>query len=194
MTGTSGVRGQTEKHVRQRKNKRVRVRFPVTVEVPEGGDRARKLTAHTVVVSHAGATLDMDESVAVGAGIQVRPPFGGTILAEVTDAWLDHASGRHRIGIRLIDPASWTSPERLQTPTVAARDAGSLHLSPRAWQMLDDYTAYLSEREDAEMTATGAAERIIEEIFLSDANFQNWFATKIMEDLQAWEEASVTRA
>ena len=160
-----------------------------------GGGRARRLHAHTVVVSHAGATLDLDESVPVEAGIQVTPPFGGAILAEVTDAWVDRQSGRHRVSIRLIDPTSWTSPERLSSaPLAAGREAHSLLLSPRAWQMLDDYAAYLCERDGAGRSSTEAAEKVIEQVFLSDADFQNWFAAKIMEDLQAWEETSVLPA
>ena len=193
MTGTSGANGQAERYRARRRNKRVNVRFPVTVEVPLGGGRTRRLLAHTVVVSHAGATLDLDVSIPVETGIQVTPPFGGAILAEVTDAWVDRPTGRQRVSVRLIDPSSWTSPDRLtQAPAAAARDQHSLLLSPRAWQMLDDYAAYLCERGDGdELDAADAAEKIIEHVFLSDPNFQNWFAAKIMEDLQAWEEASV---
>lgn len=195
MTRAGGAEGQTERFRGRRKNKRVNMRFPVTVEVPVGGGRTRRLQAHTVVVSHAGATLDLPESIPVETGVQVTPPFGGSILAEVTDAWVDGLTNRHRVSVRLIDPSSWTSPERLtQTPAVAARPAHTLMLSPRAWQMLDDYTAYLCERGGAETRPADAAERIIEHVFLSDPDFQNWFAAKIMEDLQAWEESSVTES
>jgi hypothetical protein len=172
------------------------MRFPVSIEVPVGGGRTRRLQAHTVIVSHAGATLDLDESIPVEAGIEVTPPFGGAILAEVTDAWVDRLSGRQRVSVRLIDPSSWTSPERLaQAPAAAtgARDKRALPLSPRAWQMLDDYAAYLCERGGAQLETTDAAEKIIEHVFLSDPDFQNWFAAKIMEDLQAWEESSVIK-
>lgn len=194
MKGTDGTRGQTDKSgSKRRKNKRVRVRFPVTVELPVGGGRTRKLQAHTVVVSHAGATLDLAESIPAESGIQVTPPFGGAILAEVTDAWIDRPSGRHRVSIRLIDPTSWTAPERLEGVAIEDGGAESMLLSPRSRQMLDDYTAYLSERDDAALSPTQAVEKIIEEVFLTDALFQNWFASKIMEDLQAWEESSVTR-
>ena len=194
MTGTSGAVGQTEKHCRRRKNKRVRMRFPVTIEVPEGGGRTRRVLAETIIVSHAGATLELDENIPTEAGIQVTPPFGGAILAEVTDAWIDRSSGRRRVSIRLIDPTSWTAPERLTEVSGAGRETESLCLNPRAWQMLNDYALYLSERDSEDLTAADAAERIIEEMFLSNENFQNWFAAKIMEDLQTWEETSVTRA
>lgn len=169
------------------------MRFPVTIEVPEGGGRTRRVSAETIIVSHAGATLELDENIPTEAGIQVTPPFGGAILAEVTDSWIDRSSGRRRVSIRLIDPTSWTAPERLAGVSGAGRETGSLCLNPRAWQMLDDYALYLSERDGDDLTAADAAERIIEEMFLSNENFQNWFAAKIMEDLQAWEETSVMR-
>jgi hypothetical protein len=184
-------RGQSEGQFSKRKNKRVRFRFPVTVDVPEHGGRVKTVKAHTLVVSHAGATLDVEEPLPIDTGIQVTPPFGGAILAEVTDCWPDRPSGRHRISIRLIDPTSWTSPDRLSTTTNLSHE--SLFLSPRAWQMLADYAAYLSEREGYEISSATSAERIIEDVFLSDAKFQNWFAAQIMDDLEAWEEESVLR-
>src|SRR5687767_14069952 len=112
MTAEERDNGQQGRGVKARRNKRVRVRFPVRVEAPLADGRSRVLCAHTVVVSHAGATLDVDEPIPEGMGLQVTPPFGGTLLAEVNGAWLDAETGRHRFSIRLIDPASWTSPER----------------------------------------------------------------------------------
>lgn len=191
MMNLLAARGQTEGQRKQRKNKRIRFRFPVTVDVPESRGRVRTLNAHTIVVSHAGATLDLDEGIAIEAGIQITPPFGTGILAEVTDAWIDRPSGRHRVSIRLIDPPSWTSPERLPTPTGVTHE--TIFLSPRISQMLADYATYLAEREGVEISSATAAERIIEETFMSDEKFQGWFAAQIMEDLEAWEEESVAR-
>jgi hypothetical protein len=183
--------GHFDGQLRQRKNRRVRFRFPVTLDVPASGGRLKTLRAHTLVVSHAGGTLDLDESVAVDTGILVTPPFGGGILAEVTDSWVDRPTGRHRISIRLIDPDSWTSPERFNYMTGAHNE--TLFLSPRISQMLMDYASYLEDREGLEVSPGAAAERIIEEAFLSDAKFQSWFATQIMDDLEAWEEVSVVK-
>lgn len=165
--------------------------FPVTLEVPAGEGRTRVLTARTVMVSHAGATLDMDEPIPEGMGLQVTPPFGGTILAEVNGVWVDRRSGRYEVSIRLIDPTSWTSPERLSVPGRAGSETHSIGVQSRSWQMLAEYTAYLNETADEDLTLTQAAEKILERVFLSDVKFQDWFAGKIMDDLQAWEEVSV---
>lgn len=189
-----GIR-QTESGGRgARRNTRVRVRFPVTVEVPTEDGRTRVMRAQTVVVSHAGATLETDETIPVGMGLQVTPPFGGALLAEVNGAWVE-AGGRHRVSVRLIDPTSWTSPERLSVPgaEAAVRTAG-LQIHPKVWQMLAEYTAYMSETGGRTLTVGEAAEAILERAFLSDEKFQDWFAAKIMEDLQAWEESSCLTA
>lgn len=191
---TSGVKEnrQTERTIKSRRNRRVRMNFPVTIEVPTEDGRTRVLKARTVVVSHAGATLDMDEAVPLELGVQVTPPFGGTILAEVNGGWVDRATGRQRVSIRLIDPVSWTSPERLSVPSAGARhEQVSLGVHMRVWQMLAEYTAYVNETSGGALTLGQAAEKIMEELFLSDVNFQDWFAAKIMEDLQAWEKVSV---
>ena len=191
---TSGVKEkrQTERTIRSRRNRRIRMNFPVTIEVPTEDGRTRVLKARTVVVSHAGATLDMDEAVPLELGVQVTPPFGGTILAEVNGGWVDRVTGRPRVSIRLIDPVSWTSPERLAVPAAGARkEQVSLGVHVRVWQMLAEYTAYLNETGALALTLGQAAEKLMEDVFLSDVNFQDWFAAKIMEDLQAWEKVSV---
>lgn len=185
---------QTERPARPRRNKRVRVCFPVTVEVPAGGGRTRVQKAHTVIVSHAGATLDMDESIPEGMGVQVMPPFGGTLLAEVNDAWVDGTTGRHRVSIRLIHPVSWTSPERLSALRDEDPEEVTLGLHPRVWQMLAEYTTFLNETDTvagAALTPAEAVAKILEETFLTDPKFQDWFAEKIFEDLRSWEESSV---
>lgn len=167
------------------------MRFPVWLAVPSGDDRTQALQAHTVVVSHAGATLELDEAIPVGVGLQVSPPFGGTILAEVGDAWVDSESGRNRISIRLIDPVAWTSPDRFSVSGSVVTEWVRLGIHPRLGQMLSDYTDYLNATEGGAVTPSVAAENILEKAFLSDGNFQDWLAAKIMEDLSAWEELYV---
>src|SRR5947209_17967265 len=83
MTGEASYHIQAEGKVARRRNKRVRMRFPVSLEVPSAEGGTRTIAAHTVVVSHAGATLDVGEDIPVGIGLQVSPPFGGSLLAEV---------------------------------------------------------------------------------------------------------------
>ena len=164
------------------------MRFPVRVEVPLDHGSARVLQAHTVVASHAGATLDVDEAIPVGVGLQVSPPFGGSLLAEVNGAWLDRESGRHRVSIRLLDPPSWTSPERFVAQPGPEPERVKLGLHPWVWQTLAEYTAYLNETSAQEASPERVAEGILERVLLADVQFQNWFAAKINEDIEAWED------
>jgi len=174
-----------------RRNKRVRMRFPLRVEMPLDGGRTRVLHTHTVVVSHAGATLDVDEPIPVGVGLQVSPPFGGSLLAEVNGAWLDGESGRHRISIRLLDPLSWTSPERFSSTTGVEPEGVQVGIHPWVWQMLADYITYLRETTGEESSLSSEAGGIIERALLSDNEFQHWLTAKITEDIEAWEEQYV---
>lgn len=192
MNGQVIAQRQTERKHKMRRNTRVNIRFPITVEVPSGSGRTRVLKAETVVVSHAGATLDMDETIPLEMGLQVTPPFGGTILAEVNGAWVDQRTGRHRVSIRLIDPTAWTSPERLKVADAEAETV-AVGLHPRAWQLLAEYTAFLNETNGGALAPGEAAQRIVEEAIVADVRFQDWFAAKIMEDLKAWEEVSVLK-
>ena len=160
--------------------------------MPLDDGRARVLQAHTVVVSHAGATLDMDETIPLGMGLEVSPPFGGTLLAEVNGAWLDEETGRHRVSIRLLDPVSWTSPERFAAPVAdSTPERVSVRLHPWVWQLLAEYTAYLKETAAEPVTPGPVADGIIERALLADAEFQRWFSSKITEDIEAWEKQYV---
>ena len=167
------------------------MRFPVRVEVPADGGLTRTLHAHTVVVSHAGATLDMDEPIPEGMGVQVSPPFGGSLLAEVNGVWVDGESGRHRVSIRLLDPLSWTSPERFVATPDHEPERVSIGIHPWLWQMLGEYTAYLAETAAEASSPGSAAEGILERALMADEHFQKWFAAKITEDIEAWEEECV---
>ena len=191
MTVEQSMGRQTERKTVSRRNKRVNMRFPVWLAVPSNDQRMHALQAHTVVVSHAGATIELDEDIPVGVGLQVSPPFGGTILAEVSDAWVDSDSGRNRISIRLIDPVAWTSPERFSVSGSVVTEWVRLGIHPRLGQMLADYTDYLNATEGGGVTPSVAAENILERAFLSDGDFQNWLTAKIMEDISAWEETFV---
>lgn len=191
MTVEQSKGRQTERKTISRRNRRINIRFPVWLAVPSEDERTQALQAHTVVVSHAGATLEVDELIPVGMGLQVSPPFGGTILAEVSDAWVDGESGRNRISIRLLDPVAWTSPDRFSVPGCVVTEWVRLGIHPRLGQMLADYTDYLNATEGGGVTQSVAAENILERAFLSDGDFQNWLAAKIMDDLSAWEDTFV---
>lgn len=177
-----------ERGANLRRNKRVKMCFPVRVEVPIDEGRTRVLHAHTVVVSHAGATLDVDEPIPEGMGLQVSPPFGGSLLAEVNAVWFDGETGRHRVSIRLLDPMSWTSPERFAASPGHEPERVSVGIHPWVWQMLGEYTAYMNETAAEDVTPDSVAEGILERALLADAQFQKWFTAKITEDIEAWEE------
>lgn len=192
MTSDERDDGQQARGINLRRNKRVRVRFPVKIEAPLEDGRTRVLRAQTVVVSHAGATLDVDKPIALGMGLQVSPPFGGTLLAEVNGAWLDEETGRHRVSIRLIDPPSWTSPERFAAPAAGpGPERVSVGLHPWVWQLLADYTAYLRETAADTVSPGPVADGILERALLADEEFQKWFTAKITEDIEAWERQYV---
>lgn len=194
MTGEASYHIQAEGKVARRRNKRVRMRFPVSLEVPSAEGGTRTIPAHTVVVSHAGATLDVGEDIPVGIGLQVSPPFGGSLLAEVNGTWVDQGTGRHQVSIRLIDPPAWTSPERLSVPGGAPYEQLSLRVHPAVSRMLAEYTAYLSETNGGGDAPDQVAAGILERALLADEKFQGWLSAKILEDLQAWEEACVRGA
>ena len=165
--------------------------FPVRVEVPLDDGRTRVLQTHTVVVSHAGATLDVDEPIPEGLGLQVSPPFGGSLLAEVNGAWVDRETGRHRVSIRLLDPLSWTSPERFVAPAGQEAERVSVRIHPWVWQTLSEYAVYRKETAAEATSPDRLAESILERALLADEEFQKWFAAKITEDIEAWEEEYV---
>ena len=163
------------------------MRFPVRVEVPIDDGRTRVLHTHTVVVSHAGATLDVDEPIPEGMGLQVSPPFGGSLLAEVNGVWIDGETGRHRVSIRLLDPLSWTSPERFVSSPEHEPESVNVRIHPWVWQMLGEYTSYVNESSTEASTPDKVAEGLLEKVLLSDERFQKWFTVKITEDIEAWE-------
>jgi hypothetical protein len=163
------------------------MRFPVRVEVPIDDGRTRVLHTHTVVVSHAGATLDVDEPIPEGMGLQVSPPFGGSLLAEVHGVWIDGESGRHRVSIRLLDPLSWTSPERFVSSPDHEPERVNVQIHPWVWQMLCEYMTYVKEASSEASTLDSIAEGLLEKALLSDERFQKWFTAKITEDIEAWE-------
>jgi hypothetical protein len=176
-----------------RRNRRVNMRFPVCLEVPSDDGGTLSITAHTVVVSHAGATLDLDIAVPAGTGLQVSPPFGGTLLAEVNGAWVDKDTGRRRVSVRLIDPPSWTSPERFSVPVTEPNERLVFQARPGVARMLAEYAAYSNETNAEAKSAEEVAGEVLERALLSDEKFQEWFSAKILEDLQAWEDAFVRK-
>ncbi|MDQ3918139.1 MAG: hypothetical protein M3348_06640, partial [Acidobacteriota bacterium] len=90
--------------------------------------------------------------------------------------------------IRLLDPLSWTSPDRFVSSPGHEPERVSVGVHPWVWQMLGEYTEYLNETAASASTPDRVAEGILENAQLADAQFQKWFTEKITEDIEAWEE------
>ncbi len=67
----------------------------------------------------------------------------------------------------------------------------SVRIHPWVLQTLGEYTNYLNETGAGADSPDRVAEGILERALLADEEFQKWFAAKIMEDIEAWEEAYV---
>ena len=86
---------------------RVPVNFSLVVEGETAGGKPFKAKASAIKVSRTGATIVIDEEVALGARILLTPPFGGRFEADVNGAWIDESDGRRRIGVKLVNTNGW---------------------------------------------------------------------------------------
>jgi hypothetical protein len=86
---------------------RVPVEFSLEVEGTTPAGEPFRVTAQAVKISRGGATLIADIDVAIGAIVELLPPFGGRLRAEVNGSWLDPIDGRPRIGVKLLDSNGW---------------------------------------------------------------------------------------
>ena len=86
---------------------RVPVEFSLEVEGQTTSGEPFHVTAQAVKISRGGATLILDVDVALGAIVQLQPPFGGKLQAEVNGVWRDQLDGRSRIGVKLLESDGW---------------------------------------------------------------------------------------
>ncbi len=86
---------------------RVPVNFLLVVEGETAGGKPFKVKASAIKVSRTGATIVIDEEIALGARILLPPPFGGKFEADVNGVWIDESDGRRRIGVKLVRPNGW---------------------------------------------------------------------------------------
>ena len=86
---------------------RVPVDFSLVVEGETAGGKPFKAKASATKVSRTGATIVIDEDVALGARILLTPPFGGRFEAEVNGVWIDESDGRRHIGVKLVSASGW---------------------------------------------------------------------------------------
>ena len=86
---------------------RVPVNFSLVVEGETANGRPFKSKASAIKVSRTGATIVIDEEVALGARVVLTPPFGGRFEAEVNGVWIDEGDGRRHIGVKLVGADGW---------------------------------------------------------------------------------------
>ena len=86
---------------------RVPVEFDLNVEGTDAAGKAFQAKAKAVKISRGGATLLMDVDVPVGSTLDLVPPFGGKLQAEVNGSWIDDIDGNRRIGVKLLDANGW---------------------------------------------------------------------------------------
>ena len=104
MNDESTGAGESSEHSR---SPRVPVNFSLVVEGETASGKPFKSKASAIKVSRTGATLLINEEVALGARILLTPPFGGRFEAEVNGVWIDESDGRRHIGVKLLDPNGW---------------------------------------------------------------------------------------
>ena len=92
---------------RRPRSPRVPVNFSLVVEGETAGGKPFKTKASAIKVSRTGATIVMDQEVALGAHILLTPPFGGRFEADVNGVWIDESDGRRHIGVKLISANGW---------------------------------------------------------------------------------------
>ena len=86
---------------------RVPVEFALEVEGMDAGGKPFHAKAKATKISRGGATLLLDVDIVVGSTVQLIPPFGGKLTAEVNGAWVDDIDGNRRIGVKLLDANGW---------------------------------------------------------------------------------------
>lgn len=86
---------------------RVPAEFSVELEGQTASGEPFHVTAQAVKISRGGATLIVDVDVAVGTIVEMVPPSGGRLRAEVNGAWLDQIDGSSRIGVKLLESDGW---------------------------------------------------------------------------------------
>ncbi len=86
---------------------RVPVNFSLVVEGKTVAGTPFKTKASAIKVSRTGATIVLDEEVALGSRIVLTPPFGGRFDADVNGVWIEESDGRRHIGVKLLDADGW---------------------------------------------------------------------------------------
>ena len=86
---------------------RVPVEFSLEVEGSTPAGEPFHVKAQAVKISRGGATIVLDQEIALGSVVTLTPPFGRKLDAEVNGVWTDEIDSRQRIGVKLLDADGW---------------------------------------------------------------------------------------
>lgn len=86
---------------------RVPVEFALEVEGSTSSGTSFHVKAQAIKISRSGATIILDEEVAVGSVVKLTPPFGRKLDAQVNGVWTDEMDHSRRIGVKLLDSDGW---------------------------------------------------------------------------------------
>ena len=86
---------------------RVPVEFALEVEGSTSAGETFHVKAQAVKISRGGATIVLDEEVAVGSVVTLIPTFGRKLEARVNGVWTDEIDKRQQIGVKLLDTDGW---------------------------------------------------------------------------------------
>src|SRR4026207_1112681 len=82
---------------------RVPVEFALDVEGTDSAGKSFQAKATATKISRGGATLLLDVDIAVGSTVQLVPPFGGKLTAEVNGSWIANTAAQRRNGGKTSD-------------------------------------------------------------------------------------------
>ena len=86
---------------------RVPVDFAVDVEGQDSSGQPFQVKAQATKISHGGASIAIENDVAVGSLIKLTPPFGRQLQAVVNGVWHDEMDGKRMIGVKLLSGDGW---------------------------------------------------------------------------------------
>jgi hypothetical protein len=100
-------RGGSTAHPHRPRSPRVPVEFAVEVIGNSPDGNPFQVKAQAIKISHGGATIVLDQEVAVGTRVKLTPPFGRQLDAEVNGVWHDEMDGRQLVGVKLLNADGW---------------------------------------------------------------------------------------
>ncbi len=89
------------------RNPRVPVEFALEVEGKTAAGKTFCVEAQAIKISRGGATIVLEEEVALGSVVTLTPPFGQKLQGQVNGIWTDEVDSRQRVGIKLLDTDGW---------------------------------------------------------------------------------------